>query len=76
VTKITHKKRLAQQKHAEKRRKTAITSTPSEEIVEYNGSTYVKNYQILWTNGEFFNLKYLANKYSVFLAKKNYPLNI
>jgi hypothetical protein len=42
VTKSTNEKRLAHQKSGEKRRKIAITSTPSEEIVDHNAITYVE----------------------------------
>jgi hypothetical protein len=42
LTKSSYDKRLAQQKSGEKRRKTAITSTPIEEIVEHNAPTYAE----------------------------------
>jgi hypothetical protein len=42
VTKSTCEKKLAQQNSGEKGRKTAITSTPSEEIVDHNALTYVE----------------------------------
>jgi hypothetical protein len=42
MIKITYEKILAEQKNGEKRKKTAITSTPSEEIVDYNAPTWVE----------------------------------
>jgi hypothetical protein len=46
VTKITFEKRLAQQKSGEKRRKTAITSIPSEEMMDHNALSYVEEQNI------------------------------
>jgi hypothetical protein len=65
LTKSTHEKRLAQQKSGEKRRKRAITSTPSEEMVNQNAATYVEEQPDIMEGRRIV----LVSSCGVFLAK-------
>jgi hypothetical protein len=56
VTISAYEERLAQQKIGEKRRKTSITSTPSEEIGFIMPQLTSKKNQILWTDDLLLNI--------------------